>query len=64
MPRLLQIALHGHPCLRDCAADVADVTQAPIQELIEDMIETMIDAEGVGLAAPQVYRSLRLFVMR
>ena len=64
MPRLLQIALHGHPCLRERAANVATVTESLIQELIDDMIDTMIDAEGVGLAAPQVYRNLRLFVMR
>ncbi len=64
MPRLLQIALLGHPCLREPAIEVVDVTQVAFQELIDDMIDTMIDAEGVGLAAPQVYQGVRLFVMR
>ncbi len=59
---ILKIARMGHPVLLERAAPVPDPTQPEIQRLIDDMIETMLDAGGVGLAAPQVHVSLRLFV--
>jgi peptide deformylase len=40
----------------------ADITAAPIQRLIDDMAQTMLEYNGVGLAAPQVHEELRLFV--
>jgi peptide deformylase len=52
----------GHPVLLERAAAVPDPTHREIQRLIDDMIETMFDAGGVGLAAPQVHVPLRLFV--
>jgi peptide deformylase len=60
---LLKIARMGHPVLTQMAEDVADPTSPEIRRLVADMIETMIDAPGVGLAAPQVHLPLRLFVM-
>ena len=61
---ILKIARMGHPVLQGIAAPVADVTAPEIQRLIDDMIETMADADGAGLAAPQVYVPLRLLVFR
>ena len=60
---LLKIARMGHPVLTQIAEPVADPTSTEIRRLVADMIETMIDAPGVGLAAPQVHLPLRLFVM-
>jgi peptide deformylase len=59
---ILKIARMGHPVLLEQAAPVPDPSQPEIQRLIDDMIETMLDAGGVGLAAPQVHVPLRLFV--
>ena len=59
---ILKIARMGHPVLLEHAAPVPDPSHPEIQRLIDDMIETMLDAGGVGLAAPQVHVSLRLFV--
>ncbi len=59
---VLPIARMGADVLRQRAAEVADVTDVALQALVEDMIETMTDAHGVGLAAPQVYRSLRIVI--
>ncbi|CAI9120651.1 peptide deformylase [Brytella acorum] len=59
---LLKIAHMGHPVLLQPAGPVADVDAPEIRALIADMIETMLDASGAGLAAPQIYRSLRTFV--
>jgi len=55
-----KISRMGHPILRQPAAPVEDPTADSIKRLVLDMIETMEDAQGVGLAAPQVYESLRL----
>ena len=59
---LLKIARMGHPILLQRAAVVADPGAPEIRRLVDDMIETMIDAPGIGLAAPQVHVPLRLFV--
>jgi peptide deformylase len=61
---ILKIARLGHPVLRRRADPVGDPTRPEIQRLIADLGETMRDAEGLGLAAPQVHVSLRLFVWR
>ncbi|MBB2157154.1 peptide deformylase [Gluconacetobacter diazotrophicus] len=61
---LLKIARMGHPVLLRRADEVADPAAPDIARLIDDMIETMEDARGAGLAAPQVHVSLRLFVYR
>ena len=59
---LLKIARMGHPILTQVAPPVDDPTSLPIRRLIDHMAETMADAEGIGLAAPQIYRSLRLIL--
>ncbi len=61
---ILKIARMGHPVLLERCAPVADPTAPEIARLIADMIETMEDASGAGLAAPQVHVPLRLFVFR
>ena len=59
---ILPIVAYGHPVLRKVAADItADYTQ--LNKFIEDMWETMYASNGVGLAAPQVNKNIRLFVM-
>ena len=54
----------GHPVLRAKARalDKSEVRSAAVQKLIDDMIETMHEYHGVGLAAPQIHESVRLFV--
>lgn len=59
---ILKIARMGHPVLRRRAAPVADPTSPEIRHLVQDMLETMADAGGTGLAAPQVHVPLRLVV--
>ena len=59
---LRKIARLGHPVLLARAEPVGDPTRPEIARLIEDMLETMQDAGGVGLAAPQVHESLRLIL--
>lgn len=59
---ILKIARMGHPVLRQVAEPVSDPCAPAVRRLARDMIETMVDAEGVGLAAPQVHESLRLIV--
>ncbi|HXZ68027.1 MAG TPA: peptide deformylase [Alphaproteobacteria bacterium] len=59
-----KIARMGHPVLRGIAEPVEDPRDPEIQRLIQDMIETMIDADGAGLAAPQVYVPLRLVIFQ
>jgi peptide deformylase len=60
-----KIAQLGEPVLRKAAAPVSEseLGSARIERLIEDMIETMHDADGAGLAAPQVYESIQLCVI-
>ncbi len=59
---LLPIYLYGHPVLR---AETEEITPdyPDLQKLIADMWETMYNSEGVGLAAPQIGRSIRLIVL-
>jgi peptide deformylase len=61
---ILKIARMGHPVLLTRAEPVADPTSPEIRRLVADMIDTMEDAQGAGLAAPQVHVPLRLFVFR
>ncbi|MBA2403679.1 MAG: peptide deformylase [Bdellovibrionales bacterium] len=62
----LEIIQIGHPTLRAQAEEVhfADIQSPAFQKLVDDMISTMGSAGGVGLAAPQVNKSLRIFVMK
>jgi len=61
---ILKVARMGHPVLRAKARalDKGEIKGVPIQRLIDDMIETMAEYHGVGLAAPQVHESVRIFV--
>jgi peptide deformylase len=59
---LLKIARMGNPVLRARATEVDDPTAPAVRQLVSDMIETMADAGGTGLAAPQVHVPLRLVV--
>lgn len=59
---ILKIARMGHPILRERANEIADPQQAQIQTLVQHMLDTMIDANGLGLAAPQVHVSKRLVI--
>ncbi len=61
---ILKIARMGHPVLLRQADPVADPGAPEIRRLVADMMETMEDAPGVGLAAPQVFQPLRIFVFR
>ena len=61
---LLKIARMGHPVLRVPARAVPDPTAPWVRRLVEDMIETMEDAGGTGLAAPQVHEPHRIVVFR
>jgi peptide deformylase len=65
MPYIREIITDGHPTLRKVAkkVDPKDISDPLFQQLIDDMFETMYAAPGVGLAAPQVNVSKRLFVM-
>ena len=56
-----QITQYGHPILRQRCREV--VVNDEILELVADMLETMIDANGIGLAAPQVGEDIRLVVI-
>jgi peptide deformylase len=61
---ILKVARMGHPVLRARAKPLepADIKSPAVQQLIDDMFETMQEYQGVGLAAPQVHASVRLFV--
>ena len=61
---ILKVARMGHPVLRTMARPLekTELKSAAIQKLIDDMIDTMSEYRGVGLAAPQVHEGLRLFV--
>ena len=61
---ILKIARMGHPVLLQKCEPVQDPGSPEIRRLVADMIETMEDAAGAGLAAPQVHVPLRLFVFR
>lgn len=61
---LLKIARMGHPVLRSRAQEVPDPTASWVRQLVEDMVETMEDAGGTGIAAPQVHAPYRILVFQ
>src|SRR5689334_16239185 len=61
---LLKIARMGHPVLRQVAAAVEDPSATWVRRLVEDMVETMEDAGGTGIAAPQVHEPWRIVVFQ
>lgn len=59
---ILEIVQYGHPVLRERCAPVKEVDDK-LKSLVDDMLETMYDAQGVGLAAPQIGMAIRLAVV-
>ena len=61
---ILKVARMGHPALRAKArtVDKLELKQQTVQDFIDSMVDTMFEYSGVGLAAPQVHESLRVFV--
>lgn len=61
---ILKVARMGHPVLRAKARPLhpSEIRTPKIQQLIDDMFDTMQEYQGIGLAAPQVHEGLRLFV--
>lgn len=59
---ILKVARMGHPVLREVAREVtrAEISSEPMQRLVCDMLETMEEYGGVGLAAPQVHAPIKL----
>jgi peptide deformylase len=62
---ILKVARMGHPVLRRRGEELtrSQIRSSEIQRLIDDMIETLGEHEGVGLAAPQIHAALRLVVI-
>jgi peptide deformylase len=63
MPILRQIAQLGQPVLREPAGRITDPHDPFVQAVIDDMLVTVADANGVGIAAPQVFEPLSLFIV-
>lgn len=63
MPLLRQISQLGHPALRAPVEPVAVPVSDEIRSLVADMLLTLRDANGVGIAAPQVYESKAIFIV-
>ena len=61
---ILKVAKIGHPILYKKATKVEKIPDLSINKLVKDMTETMIDAKGIGLAAPQVHVSKQIIVFR
>ena len=59
---ILKIARMGHPVLNRAADRVEDPTAPEIHRLIADMVDTLADAGGIGLAAPQVHMPKRVVI--
>lgn len=59
---ILPIVAYGTPVLRKTATEI-EQNYPDLQQLIDNMYETMYNANGVGLAAPQIGRSIRLFII-
>jgi len=56
------IVIYGHPVLRKIAEDI-DQDYPGLQQLVSDLFETMYNSDGLGLAAPQIGKSIRIFVI-
>ena len=59
---IFPIVIYGHPVLRKVAVDI-DKEYPGLIQLIDDLFETMHHSEGIGLAAPQIGKSIRIFVI-
>src|SRR5512140_1121107 len=56
------IVIYGHPVLRKVAEEI-DKDYPGLNQIVEDLFETMYHSEGLGLAAPQIGKSIRIFVI-
>lgn len=56
------VLVYGHPLLKKVAVNI-DKDYPSLSQLISNMFETMYNAEGIGLAAPQIGKSIRLFII-
>ncbi|MBD2186395.1 peptide deformylase [Planktothrix sp. FACHB-1355] len=63
MAEILQVSQLGNPVIRQQSQPIADVRDRRIQELIDNLVETVIKENGVGIAAPQVGELDRLFIV-
>ncbi len=63
MEKILPIAQLGAPVIRAIARPVTDLGAKETQEFIDELMLTCNDAKGMGISAPQVYRSERIFIM-
>ena len=63
MAKVLPIAQLGAPVIREIAKPVTDIASEATQNFIDDLMLTCHDAQGMGIAAPQVYCSKRIFIM-
>ena len=59
---VLPVFVYGHPVLRRVAKEI-DQDYENLDQFVADMFETMYDSDGIGLASPQVGKSIRLFVI-
>lgn len=63
MGKILEITELGHPILRQRSSEVGNLEDQEVQNFIDDLIETCIDSNGVGIAAPQVNEAKRIFII-
>ena len=61
---ILKIAKLGHPILHTITKEITDLKFFDLKKIIFDMSETMLDANGIGLAAPQIHLTHRMFIYR
>ena len=59
---ILKIARLGHPVLVKKTNEISNLSDSQLKKIVYDMSETMLDANGIGLAAPQVHLSHRMFI--
>lgn len=63
MGKVLEITELGHPVLRQRASEVKNLSDQEVESFIDNLIQTCIDSNGVGIAAPQVNESKRIFII-
>ncbi|MDC0058116.1 peptide deformylase [Pelagibacteraceae bacterium] len=61
---ILKIAKLGHPVLVKKTSEINNLNDFNLKNIVFDMTQTMLDADGIGLAAPQVHLSHRMFIYR
>ena len=61
---ILKIAKLGHPVLIKKTNEINDLNKVDLKKIVFDMSQTMLEANGLGLAAPQVHLSQRMFIYR